>query len=132
MNSNMNALKAYNNVNVEASVEQADPHQLIQMLLGRAIEKIHVAKGHLQRQEVSQKGEQISGAISIVEALRASLQEAGGDLSNHLDGLYEYISRRLLEANLTNDEESLTETSALLSEIKSAWDEIPSLLATPA
>ena len=132
MNSNMNALKAYNNVNVEASVEQADPHQLIQMMLGRAIEKIHVAKGHLQRQEVPQKGEQISGAISIVEALRASLQEEGGDLSKHLDGLYEYISRRLLEANLTNDEESLTETSALLSEIKSAWDEIPSLLATPA
>ena len=132
MNTNVNALKAYSNVNVEASVEGANPHQLIQLMLTSAIEKIRVAQGHLQRKEVAKKGEQIGKAISIVEALRASLQEEGGEISNHLDQLYDYVCRRLLEGNATNNEDCLTESHALLSEIKSAWDEIPELLAAPA
>ena len=44
--------------------------------------------------------------------------------------LYEYMSRRLLEANLHTDITMLDEVTALITEIKSAWDVIPPDAAT--
>lgn len=128
MNTKQAALKAYANVGAESAVESADPHKLIQIMLNTAIDKISMAKGHMQRNEIPEKGEQIGRAISLVEGLKASLDEQGGDITNNLDSLYDYVGRRLLEANLTDNAEYLDESSALLSEIKSAWDALPEIL----
>ena len=73
----------------------------------------------------------ISDAIAILEGLILSLDtEQGGELANNLGSLYEYIGKRLVDANSTNDAAKLDECIKLLNEIKSAWDEIPALLAT--
>lgn len=128
MNAKQEALKAYANIGAESSVESANPHKLIQIMLNTAIDKISMAKGHMQRKEIPEKGEQIGRAISLVEGLKASLDEQGGDITNNLDSLYEYVGRRLLEANLTDNAEYLDESSALLSEIKDAWDALPAIL----
>lgn len=120
------ALNQYRKVGVHAGIADASPHRLIQMLLEGALDKIHVAKGHMERGEISAKGKHISWAISIVDGLRASLDlKAGGQLAENLDALYEYMNRRLLEANLRNDNQALEEVSGLLLEIKQGWDAIP-------
>ena len=74
------------------------------------------------RGEIAAKGSQIGKAISIVDGLRMSLNPEAGAISQNLEDLYDYIARRLLEANLTNNADILDETAALLHEIKSAWD----------
>ena len=96
------------------------------MLIDGALEKISSAKGFMQRNEIADKGNYISWAISIIEGLRLSLDsDAGGEVAENLENLYEYMGRRLLEANLNNDEKMLDEVSDLLNTIKSAWVEIP-------
>ena len=45
-------------------------------------------------------------------------------MAQDLDALYEYMSLRLVNANLNNDVEGLDEVARLLSEIKEAWDSI--------
>lgn len=126
----MTGLDHYKSVESPASAEYATPHRLIQMLLEGAIEKINLAKGYMQRKEIALKGSHISWAISIIEGLRMSLdQEAGGDIATNLDALYDYMGRRLVEANLRNDTAMLDEVAGLLKEIKMAWDAIPQIVA---
>lgn len=124
-----NAVSQYNKINVASNVETADPHRLIQMLMQGALEKIAIAKGYMERKDIANKGNSISWAISIIEGLRASLnKEAGGDIAENLDEMYEYMIGRLLQANLDNSLTILEEVSTLMRSIKTAWDEIPQLV----
>lgn len=116
----------YKNVDSYTGVVDADPHQLIQMLLDGALGKLSVVKGLLKRNDTATKGEVIGQAMSIVSGLRLSLDmETGGDIAVNLDNLYDYIERRLLEANLKNDIGIIDEVVSLLREIKTAWESIP-------
>jgi len=125
MSSMQSALKQYKQVGVQSGIESASPHRIIQMLMIGALEKVSIAKGHIERGDVAGKGEAIGGAMSIVDGLRASLDKSvEGDLVQNLDALYEYMGMRLLEANLHNDVAILDEISGLLLEIKQGWDGI--------
>jgi len=123
------AVQAYGATAVHTGIEAATPHRLVQMLMEGALEKMSMAHGFMQRGNIAAKGEHISWAISIIEGMRAGLDlEAGGDIAANLNDLYEYMGRRLLEANLRNDLKALDETIGLLREVKSGWDAIPELL----
>ena len=120
------AVQQYNRVGVTSSVEAASPHRLIQMLMAGALEKIAIAKVHMERNEIAQKGSHIIWAISIIDGLRASLNlEAGGEIAQNLDDLYDYMTRRLARANVENNIDLLDEVASLLRTIKGAWDDIP-------
>jgi flagellar protein FliS len=68
----------------------------------------------------------LSRAIAIVDSLRASLDHArGGEISQNLASLYDYIEQSLVEANLASNVTQLDEVSALLKEIKESWESIP-------
>ena len=116
------ALDKYQSTGVQTAMENASPHRLIDMLLERGLARIAIAKGHMQRNSVGDKGTHISGAMAIINGLRTFLdKEAGGKLAQDLESLYEYMSRRLVEANLSNDVAILDEVAGLLREIRSAW-----------
>jgi len=121
-----NALKAYSNVGVETSVSSADSHKLISMLFQGALLAIANGKNAMLRKDIPTKGKSITHAIRIIgEGLQASLDKnVGGKLTQDLDALYDYMSLRLVEANLKNDVAMLDEVSGLLNEIKGAWDGI--------
>lgn len=122
-----NALRQYSSVGVRSGVEDASPHRLIQMLLEGALARIAAAIGHLDRGDVAEKGRSIGLAISIIGGLQSSLDTGrGGDVAGNLDRLYEYMARRLLEANAKSDRGALEEVHRLLSEVKGAWDSIGS------
>lgn len=50
--------------------------------------------------------------------------KVGGEIAHNLDGLYDYMNRRLLQAHGAGEQFILDEVSHLLSEIKSAWQAI--------
>jgi flagellar protein FliS len=117
---------AYAKVGLETGVVASSPHKLIVMLFDGALTAIRNAGVHMKAREIEKKGNAISKAIMIVEnGLRASLdKEAGGNIAVQLDALYDYIGRRLLTANLTNDQAILDEVTALLADLKGAWEAI--------
>ena len=121
----MNALHQYQSVNHQTSIVDADGHKLIQLLFDGALERISMAKGQIQANNIEGKNRLINKAIEIVGGLREFLdKEKGGDLAERLDSLYEYIERRLFEANLQNDIEILDETVKLLKNVRSGWEGI--------
>jgi len=114
---------AYRNVGIETSVQEASPHQLINLLFEGAREAIVVARSGIETANIPQKGAAITKAIDIIlNGLRSCINlEEGGDLAQNLYALYDYMARRLLHANLHNDKAALDEVLKLLAEIHSAW-----------
>ena len=119
------AAQHYSAVKVQSSVMDASPHRLIQMLFEGALERIAQAKGAMLQHQIARKGELIGKAVNIVAGLQGSLNDKeGGDLALNLDSLYDYIIRRLSQANYENNPEILDECGRLLGEVKSGWDAI--------
>lgn len=121
----MKGLQAYQQVNTQTSITDADPHRLIQLLYNGALERINMAKARMQAKDFEGKGKLITKAIEIVGGLRSFLDfEKGGDLAARLEALYDYMERTLFEANARNDVAKLDEVAELLRSVKSGWDGI--------
>lgn len=121
----MAALRQYQHVNTHAQAVEATPHRLIQMLMEGGLTRLAQARGAMERGQVALKGELIGKAIGIIGGLRNGLDlNAGGELAENLDNLYEYMVMRLLEANLKNVSEPLDEVACLLRNVKTGWDAI--------
>lgn len=119
------AINQYKNTG-NSSIAYADPHQLILQLMSGALDRIAQAKGAIQQQDVKMRGESTSKAIGIIDGLIACLDhDQKGDLADNLQALYEYMNFRLLEANVQLDTTKLDEVTRLMSEIRSAWVQIP-------
>ena len=124
--SNRNGANAYSNVGVETGIAAASPHKLIVMLFEGAMVAVASAIPQMQAGDIPAKGASISKAISIIDnGLRASLNKsAGGEVALNLDALYEYMSSRLLTANLKNQPAILEEVYQLLKGLKDSWEAI--------
>lgn len=119
------ALQQYQQVNAHAQVSEASPHRLIQMLQSGALDRIAQAQGAMSRGQIEMKGMLIGKAIDIIGGLREGLNlEAGGELAANYDRLYDYMTRRLIEANRKNDARILDEVAGLMRELKAGWDGI--------
>jgi flagellar protein FliS len=124
---------AYQQVRSRGGVESADPHGLITLLMDGALERIVQARGHMQRSEIAAKGEAISRCIKIIGGLRDSLErKVDPVLVDRLDSLYEYMSRRLLQANVRDDTAILDEVSNLLSQVRDSWVKVSPVNAKAA
>lgn len=119
-------VNAYANVGLETGIASASPHKLIVMLYDGALAALLGAKANIAAGNIAAKGSAISKAISIIDnGLRASLdKDAGGEIAANLDALYDYMSRRLLHANLKNDVGVIEEVHGLLADLRGAWVQI--------
>lgn len=119
-------IQAYARVSVESAVLSASPHQLVVLLFDGALSAMKKATILMEQGNIPAKGQALSKAINIItNGLRAGLNhEVGGDIAANLDDLYEYMTRRLLEANLRNDPRAIAEVEGLLSNIADAWKQI--------
>lgn len=127
------AINTYAKVGVESGVVAADPHKLISMLYQGALLAIANARNAILRKDIPAKGAAISKAILIIgDGLKASLdRKVGGELAHNLADLYDYMDNRLLQANLHNDVDTLDEVAQLLSDLKTAWDDIRPQTSAP-
>jgi flagellar protein FliS len=124
--SNHRAAHAYAQTHVASGTPDATPHQLILMLLDGALASIGQAQSNIAANNIAEKNAASSKALRILEeGLRASLDRGnGGVLAQKLDLLYDYMTRRLLMANLKNDAQGFAEVGDLLRDIRAGWEGI--------
>lgn len=136
----MNAYAAqYKQTGLATEVLEANPHRLVGLLLAGAIARLQLAEQCLLRgdggvADITRKARAISEAGAIIGGLSSGLDlDAGGDIAQSLDALYDYMQRALVEANAGNDAGKVREVAGLLREIESAWNAIaPPAPAMPA
>jgi flagellar protein FliS len=121
--SRTNRAAAYARVDAETSVQAASPHKLILMLYDGALVALRTASVAMSNKDIPTKGQSISKAINIIDnGLKISLDlNAGGELAARLSALYEYMSERLLYANLHSNEAAVQEVIGLLDSLREAW-----------
>ncbi|MRW89540.1 flagellar export chaperone FliS [Duganella sp. FT80W] len=124
--SRQTGVNAYAKIGMETGVLAASPHKLIVMLFDGARVALNDALAAMQSGNIAVKGKSLSKAIMIIDSgLRAALdKKAGGDIAEGLDALYEYMSNRLLTANVNNDASIIEEVQRLLTELRDAWNAI--------
>jgi flagellar protein FliS len=123
---NAGKLAAYRSTAVHSGVDAADPHRLVVMLMDGALERIAAASGMMKNGNGVEKAQLLHRAVAIVDELRNTLNlKEGGAIAANLDSLYEYMCRRLMQANAENKPEWLDEVSRLLGEIRWAWLQMP-------
>jgi flagellar protein FliS len=124
--SRQTGVNAYAKVGIETGVLAASPHKLIVMLFDGARVALNDALTGIRNGDIAVKGKSLSKAIMIIDSgLRAALdKKAGGEIAESLDALYEYMSNRLLVANVNSDATIVEEVQRLLTELRDAWNAI--------
>lgn len=120
------AASAYQRINVETSMHTIDQHQLVSLLYEGVLSAIATARGALARGDVLTKCNSVSKAVRIIEEglMTALDREAGGELAQNLEALYDYSLRRLILANAHNDDAMLEEVAHLFEPIAQGWNQI--------
>jgi flagellar secretion chaperone FliS len=122
-----------NDAYLENRVLSADPMELVRMLYQAAIAAVRTARRHLETGDIAARSHSINKACAIVAELQTSLDhERGGDLSARLDALYDYLLRKLLDANFKQSDACLAEVLGLLSTLSEGWDGAASSLKPAA
>ncbi len=110
---------------LESQVLTADPLELVRLLYRGAIAAIRQAQIELAAGRIAERSARISKAYAILTHLGSTLDHTrGGTLSGSLAELYDYMERRLLEANLRQTREPLMDVERLLVTLLEAWENI--------
>ncbi|WP_170272573.1 flagellar export chaperone FliS [Litorivicinus lipolyticus] len=115
------AAKAYSNVNV-SSQSGASKSRLILMLLDGALARMGAGEAAIQRKDFEAKATNLTRAMDITLALKASLDmESGGKLARNLKNVYDFVERTLLLVIARNDLEKLAQCRLHLNTIREGW-----------
>jgi flagellar secretion chaperone FliS len=118
---------------LESRVLSAEPLELVHMLYQGAISAVQDSRHHLANGRIMERSRAITKACAILTELTVALnREAGGELANRLASLYDYMRRRLLEANFRQSDEPLGEVLGLLATLSEGWVEVSKRQKTPA
>lgn len=120
--SQQSKLAAYRSVSAHGAVADADPHMLVLTVLDAALSRMAAARACIERKETRRMTSLLHSSVILIAELRGSLNlQNGGPLAQNLSNLYEYMTRRLIHANLSSDGAAVAEVVSLLAEIRAAW-----------
>lgn len=120
--SQQSKLAAYRSVSAHGAVADADPHTLVLTLFDAILGRLTAARSCIENGETRRMAGLLHSSVTLLAELRGSLNmQQGGSLARNLSDLYEYMSRRLIHANLNSDGGAVAEVLGLLAEIRGAW-----------
>lgn len=127
-----NGAAQYRAVRSHGLVANASPTRLVQIVFEHILSNLATAQGCMNRiqnnlplNEVVTKCTAVRKAVQMLGHLNGTLdKEKGGKIAENLALLYDYMLRRLVLANATNDAAIVAEVSALVKTIKHGWDQI--------
>jgi len=110
---------------LESRVLTADPIELVNLLYQAGMQAVREARRHLAAGRIAERSREINQACAVVIELSTALDhERGGEISQRLALLYDYMQRRLLEANMQQSDAPLADVLGLLSTLAEAWTAI--------
>jgi flagellar protein FliS len=107
---------------LRTKVMTATPEQLQLMLYDGALRFAEQAKSALQKGDFEQSYNAISRAQKIITELSCSLKhELAPDLCGRLSSLYNFVYRKLLEANIDHNLSAVDEALSILRYQRETW-----------
>lgn len=117
------------NVYQQNSVNTASKEKLLLMLYDGLVKFIKQGITGIEEKDIEKTNENIVKAQSIILELMSSLNmEIGGEMAKSLMLLYDYMHRRLVEANIKKDVEIANEVLGFAEELKETFEEAYKLI----
>ncbi len=123
---NTNSYKTYQS----NAVLTASPQELTLMLYNGAVKFCNIAIKAIEEKHVEVAHINIVKVENIMEEFRVTLDKKY-PISESLMTIYDYISSRLMEANLNKDKDVLEEILGYLRELRDTWKEAMKLAKNP-
>lgn len=105
------------------SVTTAAPGELTLMLYNGCLKFIKQAKRAMEEKNYEDKNANIQKAQNIISELMVTLN-TDIPISKHMMQMYDYMNRRLVEANIKNNPEFLDEVESYVVEFRDTWKEV--------
>ena len=112
----------YRDAYLETEILCASPVRLVELLYRGAIEAVRGARAAVEGGQIAERNRQLTRAQAILCELALSLDhQRGGGLSRDLVELYDYMQRRLNDANARQSGEPIDEVRRLLETLLDGW-----------
>ncbi|MED2970967.1 flagellar export chaperone FliS [Fictibacillus sp. B-59209] len=105
------------------SVQTASPGELTLMLYNGCLKFITQAKQAIQNKNLQEKNTNCLKAQKIIQELMVTLN-MDAPVSQTLMPMYDYLNRRLIEANIQGSVEILDEVESFVAEFRDTWKEV--------
>lgn len=119
MAANLTAQNAYK----QNSVTTASPGELTLMLYNGCLKFLQKAKLAIQEKNIQERNMNLQKAQAIISELMSTLN-MDIEISKQMLPLYEYMNRRLIEANIQKDVAIIEEVEGLVTEFRDTWKEV--------
>lgn len=104
----------------ENSVYTASPEELTLMLYNGIIKFVMLAQTAIDEKAVEKVHNNITRAQDIITELQVTL-DRNYEISTNLSLLYDYMYRRLIDANVKKDKNILEEVLGLIRDLRDTW-----------
>ncbi|WP_108308264.1 flagellar export chaperone FliS [Metalysinibacillus jejuensis] len=119
----MVAQSSAHNAYKQNSVTTASPGELTLMLYNGCLKFLTLAKKAMLDKDIQTKNTNLQKAQAIITELMVTL-DMNVPISKEIQPLYDYMNRRLLEANIKNDPAIIDEVAGLMTEFRDTWKEV--------
>lgn len=106
----------------ENSIYTASPEELTFMLYNGLVKFLMQAQMAMNEKNIEKANNCIIKAQNIINEFRCTL-DMKYDISKQLDAIYEYMNRRLLDANIKKDAEIIEEVLGFARELRNTWEQ---------
>ncbi|MBD8071405.1 flagellar export chaperone FliS [Bacillus sp. PS06] len=100
----------------------ASPGELTLMLYNGCLKFIHLAGKAIEEGNIEERNTNIQKAQNIIREFMVTLN-MDIEISKSLMSMYDYMNRRLMDANLKNDLEILKEVEGYVVDFRNTWKE---------
>jgi len=118
---NQHAINQYK----KARIQTADQGKLVILLYDGVVKSINDAIAAIKKKNIESSHNNILKSQKIITELLISLNiEQGGEIAKNLQGIYVFINKQLMQANLKKDEKILTDVLEMVSNLRDAFRQI--------
>lgn len=118
----VNAANAYKGTKINT----ASPAELTLMLYDGAIKFCNIAALGMEKNDILKTNKNLKKAQRVITELRATL-DFKYPVAKDFDLVYDYINRRLVDANIKKDHQALDEALGYIREMRDTWKEVMKL-----
>ncbi|ALF08741.1 flagellar export chaperone FliS [Parageobacillus thermoglucosidasius] len=105
------------------SVSTASPGELTLMLYNGCLKFLNKAKQAMREGNIQERNTNLQKAQRIIQELMATLNQKY-EIAKQMMIMYEYMNRRLIEANIKNDISIVEEVEGFVAEFRDTWEEV--------
>lgn len=107
----------------EELIYKKSPQEITAMLYETCIDTLEESIPAIKRKDYFTSNKLLKKANDILYRLDAGINYEAGIIADQLDALYDYMSEKIIEANINKDIALIEEVLKILNELCSSWNE---------